>query len=125
MARQSKRQSRSPSIRKLRKTLQVLADTTPQTSFKEAGQFICPVCDLPVKPCQADSRATCFHMFREGTELQVLFTGDKAGRRQCLSCGKVIQQKSLRANPTAELCSACTKKAMKARNRSLSKGMSL
>lgn len=124
MARQVKRQPKSPTLRKLRKTLQVLAGTSPQTSFNEADQFICSVCNLPVKPCEADSRAKCFHMLREGTELQVLYSGEKEGRRLCLSCGKAIQQKLLLKNPSAELCAGCTRKSMKTRNRSLSKGMS-
>ena len=122
MARRAGHLVHPSTIRKLRKTLRVLADTTPQTSFKEAEQYICPVCDLPVKPCEADSRAKCFHMLREGTELQSLFVSEKDAHKHCLSCGKRIPRKALLKNPTAELCSACARKSVRTHNRSRSKG---
>lgn len=124
MARQAYRQSKSPTVRKLRKTLQALADTSPQTSFAEAEQYICSVCNLPVKPCEADARAKCFHMLREATELQVLYSDERDSRRFCLSCEKVITKKWLRKNPTAELCNSCTTKSAKLRKGSHLKGMS-
>lgn len=123
MVRQAERHPKNPTVRRLRKTLQNLAETSPQTSFEEAKEFVCSVCNLPVKPCEADARATCFHMMREATELQALFSSEKEERRACLSCGKMMTRKWLRKNPTAELCATCTMKTKKMRKRSLSKGI--
>ena len=122
MARQAKHHSNVPIHRKLRKALQTLEETSPQVSFADAKQYVCPVCDLPIKPCEADSRAKCFHMLREGTELQALFTFDRLAQRQCLSCGKTISKKTLAKNPETELCPACTRKSTKHRTVSLPKG---
>lgn len=124
MTRLAARRQKSPTINKLRKTLKFLAETPPQNSYREAKEFVCTVCNLPVKPCEADARATCFHMMREGTEIQSLHSSEKDGRRLCISCGRSIPRKSLEKNPTAELCPTCTKKSMKMRTRSLSKGIS-
>lgn len=123
MARPAERQPKSPVARKLRKTLQVLAETTSESSFREAKQFICPVCELPVKPCQSDSKATCRHMLLEGTELQAITLHDREGKRRCLSCGKIISSKALAKNPLAELCPACTRKSVKTRREAVPKGV--
>jgi hypothetical protein len=122
MARKAIHHSNVPSQRKLRKALQTLEETSPQASFADAKLYVCPVCDLPVKPCEADSRAKCFNMLREGTELQALFTFDRETRRQCLSCGKTISKKTLAKNPETELCPACTRKLTKSRTVPLPKG---
>lgn len=123
MTRPAERQPKSPLARKLRKTLQVLADTSPQSSFNEARQFVCPVCDLPVKPCEANSKAMCHHMLLDGTELQALYLRDKEIKRRCLSCGKILTTKALAKNPLTELCPTCTRKSTKIRKGSLPKGV--
>ncbi len=102
-----------PTVPRLRKTLKILSETPASFSYREAKQYVCSVCNLPVKPCEGDSRATCFHMMREGTELQSLFTAEQERSRHCVSCGRAIPKKSLRMNPNVDLCPACTTKSKK------------
>ncbi len=122
MTRQAKHRSKAPALRKLRKTLQTLEDTAAQKSFFEAKEYVCSVCDLPVKPCSTDSRATCFHMMREGTELQALVLNARERNRQCLSCGKTISKKALASHPESEMCPTCKKKTSRTRSAHLLKG---
>ncbi len=80
--------------------------------FDEAENFVCAVCEMDRKPCHIHSGATCAHMIREGTELELLRNVDHAEAkgmfRTCLVCGRPISAKALRYNPLRELCPHCT-----------------
>jgi len=125
MARRARNQSKAPVLSKLRKTLQTLEETSLRASMDEAKEYICSVCDLPVKPCEANSSATCFHMLREGTELQALFVSEKESSRKCIVCGKTISKKSIVQDPEAELCATCRRKTTKSRTAPLRKGATI
>ena len=111
-------------MRKLKATLTEMAETPPAASFKEGEQFICAVCELPVRQCNADETKRCSNMLLVGTELQLLRQTEKGRSVLCIRCGGVIPKRVLTKDPLAELCPSCQHSSPKTKSSQRSKGVS-
>jgi hypothetical protein len=111
-------------MRKLKATLTRLAVTPAASSFKEGESFICAVCELPVRKCNADETVRCTDMLLAGTELQLLRDTGKVRATLCIRCGSKISARALAKNPFAELCPGCQESSPKFKSSQRSKGAS-
>jgi hypothetical protein len=112
-------------MRKLKATLTQMAATPPTASFKEGERYVCAVCELPVRPCNADETRRCSHMILVGTQLQLLRDTEKGNLVLCVRCGSPLPKRLLRKNPLAELCLSCQHSSPKSKSSKRSKGASL
>jgi hypothetical protein len=101
----------------LRTDLSTIERSPYVRSLSEGKEYICTVCEMPVKPCDADPSAVCGHMVREGTDSwyieESLQQPDVHIVGLCSSCGKRISPAQLKKNPLAELCAACVKSGVR------------
>ncbi|OGU25240.1 MAG: hypothetical protein A2X66_06430 [Ignavibacteria bacterium GWA2_54_16] len=111
-------------MRKLKATLTEMAVTPPTASFKEGERYICAVCELPVRQCNADETKRCSSMLLVGTQLQLLRQTGKGRPILCLRCGRAIPKRALIKNPLAELCPSCQQSSPKFKSSQRSKGAS-
>lgn len=125
MARKSKKQSDSSTLRKLKTALTEMSFTPPALSIAEGEAFVCSVCQLPVKLCNADPDMLCASKLLDGTQLQLLRRSGKGRSVACLRCGGPIPKKSLENNPLTELCPSCQRSTSKSKLSKRSKGTSL
>ena len=112
-------------MRKLKATLTEIAVTPPTASFDEGESFICAVCELPVRACNADETKRCSNMLLVGTELQLLRETGKGRSILCIRCGNPVPKRVLTKNPLAELCPRCQQSSPKSKSSQRSKGASL
>jgi hypothetical protein len=125
VARTSKRQSDSSTLRKLKTALTEMSFNPPALSVGEGEAFICSVCQLPIKLCNADPDMHCASKLLDGTQLQLLHRSGKGRLVACLRCGGTIPKKSLEKNPLTELCPSCQRSTSKSKPSKRSKGASL
>jgi DNA-directed RNA polymerase subunit RPC12/RpoP len=111
-------------MRKLKATLTEIAVTPPTASFKEGESYICAVCELPVRKCNADETVRCSNMLLVGTELQLLRDTGKGRSVLCIRCGNPLAKRILAKNPLAELCPTCQQSSPKIKTSQRSKGAS-
>ncbi len=122
MVRKKQTQKRTPKkdlLRALNANLSAIEQTPFVRSMADGKEFVCSVCDQPVKPCESDPTAVCGHMVREGTESWLLEQSLRHPEERtpgiCIACGGRISPAHLKKDPTAELCSSCTAKAERVR----------
>jgi hypothetical protein len=111
-------------MRKLKATLTEMAVTPSTASFKEGESYICAVCELPVRVCNADETKRCSNMLLVGTQLQLLRETEKGRSILCIRCGSKIPKSVLTKNPLAELCPSCQQSSPKFKSSQRSKGAS-
>jgi hypothetical protein len=101
----------------LRTDLSAIERSPHVRSLSEGKEYVCTVCEMPVKPCDSDPSAVCGHMVREGTDSwlveESLRYPEVHSLGVCSSCGKRISPAQLRKNPLAELCAACVKSGVR------------
>jgi hypothetical protein len=85
--------------------------------MKDGRDYVCPYCELPVKPCKSRSSAVCEYMLLEGTEGKTIEDALKNSERtaygRCVACGRRLSSVHLKKHPTAEVCAQCAKKSRK------------
>ena len=97
----------------MQKAIRQLGRMPTKDLFEEGENFICAVCDLERKPCHIHASATCTHMFKDGTELELLRQADRSylsgAYGRCAMCGDLIPADILGEEPLREPCAACTR----------------
>jgi hypothetical protein len=110
----TKQPNKKQLLRALNANLGAIDKTPWVRSLTDGREYVCSVCNLEVKPCDAQPGAMCGHMLREGTDAALLEDALKNPDAQtygvCSSCGKRLSPAQLKKNPTAELCSDCARK---------------
>ncbi len=107
----------------LRSTVNHMESSPLIASLEDGDRYICSQCDLPVKVCELNPRASCQFKVLESTELDLLrlmsrdLLAGKAGT--CLFCGTPLSPQQLNRNPLRELCATCQSRAQKKRKRAL------
>lgn len=108
-------------FRRMNNLLSRLPDRNPGESKDEGENYICPTCELPVKPCEIHVGACCHLMLKESTELSLLeqriHEVSHGIDRSCIQCGQMISSRQMKADPMRELCSDCKKKAVRKKRR--------
>lgn len=116
-----KKQSNKSSIliKALSGNLEKMSKSSWVRSIKDGKNFVCPYCELPVKPCKSRSSSMCEHMLLEGTVGKYIEDALKDPVRtnygKCVVCGRRLSTSHLKKNPTAEVCSQCIRKSKKVR----------
>ena len=89
----------------------------------ESGrEYLCSVCDVPLKPCAIHPGSLCCVALKGGTELFELeaalirLHNDEYGI--CIRCGKKIAKQHLKNHPAAVLCEQCLQKASSTKSKS-------
>jgi len=81
-------------------------------SLDEGEEYICPTCNLPVKPCEEHSGNTCPVMIKGETEMAHLEQIESKLTRgesvRCINCGSAIPMRQLERNPLREVCGSCS-----------------
>jgi hypothetical protein len=97
---------------KIGKLLSHAEGHTREVLDPESGRdYICSVCDMPLKPCTAHPGRLCCIALKGGSELFELeaaldrLRSDEYGI--CSVCGKGIPKGFLRTHPTTVFCSDC------------------
>jgi len=80
-------------------------------NLEEGKEYICPTCNLPVKPCEEHSANTCPTMIKGETEIdhleQIEMRRSRGEEVCCINCGTVIPKRQLQRNPLREICGTC------------------
>ena len=112
-------------LRALSKDLEKMSTSARVRSLKDGKDYVCPFCELPVKPCKTRSSAMCEYMLLEGTEGKNIEEALKdAGQTvygRCVACGRRLTSVHLKKHPTAEVCSLCAKKSRKVKSTHLAR----
>lgn len=97
------------------------------SSLAEGELYICPTCNLPVKPCERHSEAICSFMVQENTQLNLLGdsakSAQKGAKRVCALCGEPLSVALLSRNPLRELCTTCQSHVIKTQRGKSSSGV--
>ena len=78
----------------------------------ESGkEYLCSVCDVPMKPCAVHAGYLCCVALKGGTELfdleAALIRLQSGEYGFCVRCGKMIGKRRLQTHPAAVLCERC------------------
>ncbi len=100
---------------KMDKLLSHAEGHTREVLDPESGRdYICSVCDLPLKPCLEHFGYLCCVALKSGTELQELEMAlARVWNGQyglCIRCGRKILNQHLKNHPTALYCNPCSEK---------------
>ncbi|HEY4613823.1 MAG TPA: hypothetical protein VII11_12625 [Bacteroidota bacterium] len=107
-------------LRKLRETLSKATHSESISSLDDGEQYICTLCDLPVKPCLYKPSINCLTKVRTNTQLDFLSQAYRNAQNGtygfCVKCHEPLTRRQLNKNPLQELCSSCNAKLSKAKN---------
>lgn len=109
----------------LSKDLEKMSKSARVRSIKDGKDYVCPYCELPVKPCKTRSSAMCEYMLLEGTDGKFIEDSlkdtDRTAYGRCAACGRRLSSVHLRKHPTAEVCAQCAKKSKKVKTTHLAR----
>ncbi len=106
-----KRRKSLSTLSRVNSVLTKMSQRSEVGNLGEGAEYICPTCNLPVKPCEEHSTNTCPEMVKGETEiahLEQIETKTSRGEAvHCVSCGSVIPKRQLQRNPLREICGSC------------------
>jgi len=125
----ARRDRTTPLLKELNQVLGALPKESSKGTLEDGELYICPTCDLPLKPCELHSGNRCASMIRGNTQLAIvestIHESMHSEQRFCLRCGQPIAKRLLSRNPLRELCSECSPNAQRKPRRRSSPGASI